>query len=55
VNLDTVWHKDLNLGDTDSLLPPAVITREILQDLAAALAEFTAIVETLEQTNAWRA
>ena len=55
VNLDIVWHKDLNLGDTDSLLPPAVITREILQDLAAALAEFTAIVETLEQTNAWRA
>ena len=45
----------MNLGDADSLLPPAVITCEILQDLAAVLAEFTAIVETLEQTNAWRA
>lgn len=50
-NLDITWLKDPSLEDSDSLLPPAVIAREIADDLAAALAEFTAIAEALEQAD----
>lgn len=49
VNLDIIWLNDPSLEDTDSLLPPAVIAQEIVEDLSAALAEFAAIAETLEQ------
>jgi type I restriction enzyme M protein len=51
VNLDITWLKDPGLDDAGSLLPPAVIAREIADDLAAALAEFTAIAEALEQAD----
>ena len=51
VNLDITWLKDPTLEDADSLLPPSVIAHEIVEDLTAALAEFTAIAEALEQAN----
>lgn len=51
VNLDITWLKDPGLEDADSLLPPEVIAREIVEDLTAALAEFTAIAEALEQAK----
>jgi type I restriction enzyme M protein len=47
VNLDITFMKDPSLEDADSLLPPAQIAREIVEDLQAALAEFAAIAEAL--------
>ncbi|MER7273480.1 class I SAM-dependent DNA methyltransferase [Dactylosporangium sp. NPDC000244] len=47
VNLDITWLKDPALDDADSLLPPGVIAREIVDDLQAALQEFAAIGEAL--------
>jgi type I restriction enzyme M protein len=49
VNLDITWLKDPSLVDADSLLPPDVIAREIVEDLEAALSEFAAIAESLQQ------
>jgi type I restriction enzyme M protein len=43
VNLDIIWLKDPSLDDADSLLPPDVIAREIVEDLEAAFSEFAAI------------
>ncbi len=51
INLDITWLKDPSLEDADSLLSPDVIAREIIEDLTAALAEFTAIAEGLEQAD----
>lgn len=51
VNLDITWLKDPSLEDADSLLPPAVIAREIVEDLQAALSEFAAIAEALGETG----
>lgn len=51
VNLDITWLRDRALEDADSLLPPDVIAHEIVEDLTAALAEFTAIAEALEQAG----
>jgi len=50
-NLDITWLKDPSLEDADGLLPPDVIAREIVEDLQAALAEFTAVAEALEQAK----
>ncbi|MFG1879380.1 hypothetical protein ACGFIV_31555 [Sphaerisporangium sp. NPDC049003] len=47
VNLEITWLKDPTLEDADSLLPPAVIAREIVDDLQSALNEFAAIAEAL--------
>jgi type I restriction enzyme M protein len=47
VNLDITWLTDPALDDADSLLPPGVIAREIVDDLQAALDEFAAIAEAL--------
>ncbi|WP_329088541.1 class I SAM-dependent DNA methyltransferase [Streptosporangium sp. NBC_01469] len=47
MNLDITWLKDPALDDADSLLPSAVIAREIVDDLQAALNEFAAIAEAL--------
>ncbi|MFC4911449.1 N-6 DNA methylase [Actinomadura gamaensis] len=51
VNLDITWLKDPSLEDADSLLSPEVIAREIVEDLTAALAEFSGIAEALEQAR----
>ncbi len=47
VNLDITWLRDESLEDLDNLPPPEVIAREIVEDLTAALAEFTAVAEAL--------
>lgn len=51
VNLDlSGWVKDDSTEDSDSLLPPAVIAAEIVEDLQAALADFTVVAEALEES-----
>ena len=49
VNLDITLVRDPSLDDADSLLPPDVIAREIVEDLEAALSEFAAIAEALQR------
>lgn len=51
VNLDITWLRDPSLDDADAQLPPDVIAREIVEDLEAALSEFAAIAEALQQTK----
>jgi len=48
-NLDIAWLKDPSLDDSDALLPPQVIAREIMEDLQSALSELAAITEALPQ------
>jgi type I restriction enzyme M protein len=48
-NLDVTWLRDESLEDLDNLPSPDVIAREIVEDLTAALAEFTAVAEALEK------
>ncbi|GAA3355942.1 class I SAM-dependent DNA methyltransferase [Saccharopolyspora gregorii] len=53
VNLDlSGWVKDDAAEDADSLLPPAVIAAEIVEDLQAALTEFAAVAEALGEPSA---
>lgn len=47
VSLDIFWLRDESLEDADNLPPPAVLAAEIAEDLEAALAEFTAVAESL--------
>ena len=47
VSLDLVWLRDDSLEDLDNLPPPDVIAQEIVEDLEAALAEFSAVAESL--------
>jgi type I restriction enzyme M protein len=49
-NLDITWLKDDSLEDLDSLPAPEIIAREIVEDLAAALAEFETVASALELT-----
>jgi type I restriction enzyme M protein len=46
-SLDLIWLRDESLEDSDNLPPPEVIAQEILEDLEAALAEFSAIAANL--------
>ncbi|SKJ84542.1 N-6 DNA methylase [Mycobacteroides abscessus subsp. bolletii] len=48
VNLDITLLRDESLEDADSLPAPAVIAREIVEDLTAALTEFEAVALALE-------
>jgi type I restriction enzyme M protein len=41
------WLRDESLEDLDNLLDPATLAAEIVEDLEAALAEFSAIAEAL--------
>jgi type I restriction enzyme M protein len=52
VNLDLIWLKDDSLEDLDNLPAPEVIAREIVEDVQAALLEFTAVAEALESAAA---
>jgi type I restriction enzyme M protein len=45
--LDIFWLRDESLEDVENLPPPAVIAAEIVEDLEAALAEFSLIAESL--------
>jgi type I restriction enzyme M protein len=47
-SLDIFWLRDESLEDTDSLPAPGVIAAEIVEDLTAALEEFTALAESLQ-------
>jgi len=47
VNLDITWLKDPAASDLDDGVPPEVIAQEIVDDLTAALVEFTAVAEAL--------
>ena len=46
-SLDIFWLRDESLEDTDNLPAPGVIAAEIVEDLEAALAEFTELAESL--------
>jgi len=47
-SLDIFWLRDESLEDTDNLPAPGVIAAEIVEDLQAALAEFTELAESLQ-------
>lgn len=47
-NLDIAWLRDESLEDSDNLPPPEVLAAEIVEDLEAALAEFSALAESLQ-------
>jgi len=51
-NLDIIWLRDESLEDLENLPAPAVIAREIVEDLTAALAEFEAVALALEANPA---
>ncbi|MCB2377228.1 type I restriction-modification system subunit M [Hymenobacter sp. BT635] len=48
VNLDIFWLKDETLEDSASLPAPDILAQEILENLQAALAQFSSIAEELE-------
>ena len=47
VNLDITWLKDPSSADLDDGVPPEIIAQEIVDDLTAALAEFSAVADAL--------
>jgi type I restriction enzyme M protein len=47
-NLDISWLKDDSLTDLENLPMPAVLAAEVIEDLEAALAEFSAVEEELK-------
>jgi type I restriction enzyme M protein len=47
VSLDISWLRDDSLEDTDNLPAPEVIAQEIVEDLQAALVEFSTVAEQL--------
>jgi type I restriction enzyme M protein len=49
VNLDIFWLRDESLEDTANLPDPDVLALEIVEDLQAALEQFGAIAEDLEE------
>ncbi|MFX0581341.1 type I restriction-modification system subunit M [Nocardia nepalensis] len=51
VNLDISWADASPADDTDAVLPPGVIAQEIVDELQAALAEFSAVAEALGETG----
>lgn len=51
LNLDIFWLKDDSLQDVDSLPAPNVIAAEIVENLQAALEQFTAVAEELDSES----
>src|SRR5690606_38875129 len=47
-SLDIFWLRDESQEDTDNLPAPGVIAAEIVEDLQAALAEYTELAESLQ-------
>ena len=47
-NLDLVWLKDDSIEDAADLPAPEVLAREIMEELEAAIGEFTAIAKALD-------
>jgi len=52
VSLDITWLRDASLEDMDDLPPPDVLAQEIVDDLEAAIAEFSAVAEGLVARDA---
>jgi len=52
VSLDITWLRDASLEDVDDLPPPDVLAQEIVDDLEAAIAEFSAVAEGLASRDA---
>lgn len=50
-NLDITWLTDPGADDALATLPPGVIAQEIIDDLQAALAEFTAVASELQPAD----
>ena len=50
-SLDIFWLRDDSLADSDNLPPPAVIAREIIEDLEAALEQFRLIEADLSAAD----
>lgn len=48
LSLDLFWLKDKSLTDTDSLPEPGILATEIVDELEAALAQFTKIAARLK-------
>jgi len=48
VNLDIVWLRDESLEDTANLPDPDVLAQEIVEDLQAALEQFSSIAASME-------
>ena len=46
-NLDITWLRDESLEETENLPEPAVLAREIMEDLKVALEQFSSIAEEL--------
>ena len=47
-NVDTAWLRDESREDMVSSLAPAILAREIVEDLTAALPDFEAVTAALE-------
>jgi type I restriction enzyme M protein len=47
VNLDIIWLRDESLDDTSTLPAPAVLAAEIVEELVAALAQFSDLASSL--------
>ena len=47
VNLDIFWLRDESLEESDNLPPPNIIAQEIVENLEAALEEFSQIEEEI--------
>jgi type I restriction enzyme M protein len=50
-NLDITWLRDESIDNSDNLPPPGVIAAEIVEELEAALAQFTELAATLPLTS----
>lgn len=50
-SLDIFWLKDKSLEDSDNLPEPDIIAREIVEDLEAALQQFSKIANDLEESS----
>jgi type I restriction enzyme M protein len=51
LSLDLFWVKDKSLTDTDSLLAPDILAQEVVDELEAALEQFTKITARLSQNE----
>ena len=49
LNLDIFWLKDESLEDSANLPDPAIIAAQMVEDLEAALLQFSLIVEDLRK------
>ena len=54
-SLDILWLRDESLENTDNLPAPEVIAAEIVEDLQAALDQFSEIATTLSAGSTTRA